>query len=87
MIGWQHIHQHDIMLKQYVNKQFQTLPNVKLVNPHSIYPVVTFTVNGLHSQDVANYLGHQKIIVRSGLSCAKLAHYIIDEPAVVRASF
>jgi cysteine desulfurase/selenocysteine lyase len=41
----------------------------------------------MHSQDVANYLGHRKIIVRSGLSCAKLAEQIISEPGVVRASF
>jgi cysteine desulfurase/selenocysteine lyase len=44
-------------------------------------------VKGIHSQDLASYLGYKKIIVRSGLSCAKLADNIINEPGVVRASF
>jgi cysteine desulfurase/selenocysteine lyase len=41
----------------------------------------------MHPQDVANYLGHKKIIVRSGLSCAKLIGKIINQSGVVRASF
>jgi cysteine desulfurase/selenocysteine lyase len=36
---------------------------------------------------LASYLGKHKIIVRSGLSCARLAHKIIDTKAAVRASF
>jgi cysteine desulfurase/selenocysteine lyase len=63
------------------------LPNIEMVNSASKYPIVAFNVKGLHSQDVANYLGNQKIIVRAGLSCAKLANNIIDQPGVVRASF
>jgi cysteine desulfurase/selenocysteine lyase len=48
---------------------------------------VAFYVKGIHAQDVASYLGHKKIIVRSGLSCAKLANKIINQPGVIRASF
>ena len=40
----------------------------------------------MFSQDLASYLGNNKIIVRSGLSCAKLADEIINYPHVVRVS-
>jgi cysteine desulfurase/selenocysteine lyase len=75
------------MLKDYINKEFAKIPNLDYINPQGKYPIVAFNIKGIHSQDLANYLGNKKIIVRGGLSCAKLAHHIIKEPAVVRASF
>lgn len=85
--GWKNIHQHELKLRQYINKRFKALKNIEIVNPHTTYPIVAFYVKGIHAQDVASYLGHKKIIVRSGLSCAKLANKIINQPGVIRASF
>ncbi|MDR0675132.1 MAG: aminotransferase class V-fold PLP-dependent enzyme [Mycoplasmataceae bacterium] len=85
--GWKNIHQYELKLKQYANQKLQLLKNVQLINPLAQYPIVAFNVNGMHPQDVANYLGHKKIIVRSGLSCAKLIGKIINQSGVVRASF
>jgi cysteine desulfurase/selenocysteine lyase len=85
--GWINIHQHDISLKKYINQEFSKLKNVELLNYHCEYPIAIFNVKGINAHDVANYLGHKKIIVRSGLSCAKLTTRIINQPSVVRASF
>ena len=63
------------------------LKNIQLINAKSKYPIVAFNVKGMHAHDVANYLGYKKIIVRSGLSCAKLAGQIIHKPSAIRASF
>ncbi len=52
------------------------------------YETSTFIINykGVFPQDLAHYLGTQNIVVRSGLSCAKLMKDIINEVGVVRIS-
>jgi cysteine desulfurase/selenocysteine lyase len=51
----------------------------------SIFP---FTVNGVHSSDVATILGAQNICVRSGKLCAEpYIDSISDSGSIVRASF
>jgi cysteine desulfurase/selenocysteine lyase len=46
-----------------------------------------FNIKGVSAQDTANYLGHHKIIVRSGLSCVRLSHKITNTFEGVRISF
>jgi cysteine desulfurase/selenocysteine lyase len=71
----------------YIRKKFSQLKNVKLLNKYAKYPIALFNLNGVYAQDLSSYLGKNKIIVRSGLSCARLAHKIINTEAAVRASF
>jgi cysteine desulfurase/selenocysteine lyase len=40
----------------------------------------------VNAQDAAAYLSQHHIIVRSGLSCAKLADYLMPVKSAVRAS-
>jgi cysteine desulfurase/selenocysteine lyase len=74
------------MLKKYIDQEFAKIKNLEYVNPEGKYPIVAFNMKDIHAQDLANYLGYKKIIVRGGLSCAKLAHHIVRKQAVVRAS-
>ncbi|MDR0826193.1 MAG: aminotransferase class V-fold PLP-dependent enzyme, partial [Mycoplasmataceae bacterium] len=85
--GWSNIRKREIELKKYINKEFVKLRNVDYFNAFAKYPIAIFNIKGIHSQDFATYLGHNKIIVRSGLSCAKLAKNMINQEGVVRASF
>jgi cysteine desulfurase/selenocysteine lyase len=81
------MHKHELALKQYINQEFAKIKNLEYINPDAIYPIVLFNIKGVSAQDLAGYLGHKKIIVRAGLACAKLSHYITDVDAAVRASF
>ncbi len=85
-IGWDNIHKHELELKQYVNEQFKSIKNLEYYNPEAKYPIIFFNIKGCGSQDLANYLGTKGIIVRSGLSCAKLSHKVTHVSDAVRAS-
>lgn len=86
-LGWNNIKKHEQELNIYIKQQFKSLKNIEFLNPYSKYPIALFNIKGVYAQDVSSYLGKQKIIVRSGLSCARLAHKIIDTRAAIRASF
>ena len=62
------------------------LNNLKIYNFGIDSFVTIFAIDNVFSQDLASYLGNNNIIVRSGLSCAKLADEIINYPHVVRVS-
>lgn len=85
--GWDKIAKIDQSLCSYIKQKLATIENIKIINPTTKLPIIGFTLKGVHSQDLANYLGRNKIIVRSGLSCAKLTPHITQQEHVVRASF
>jgi cysteine desulfurase/selenocysteine lyase len=75
-------------LKKYIDQQFKTIPNIQYFQTNSKHPICAFNIKGINPQDLANYLGKNKIIVRAGMSCVKLQNYITNTPAgAVRASF
>lgn len=73
-------------LKHYLDSKLKSINNLKIYNMGINSFVTIFSIDNVFSQDLANYLGNNKIIVRSGLSCAKLADEIINYPHVVRVS-
>lgn len=73
-------------LKRYLDSKLTSINNLKIYNFGIDSFVTIFSIDNVFSQDLANYLGNNKIIVRSGLSCAKLADEIINYPHVVRVS-
>lgn len=86
-IGYDAIAEHE---KEIFNMLYNGLKDCKHVivyNWDAKSTTLAFNIEGVHSQDVANYLGKRNIIVRSGLSCAKLLDHVICQPSVVRASF
>ncbi|MCF0218072.1 MAG: aminotransferase class V-fold PLP-dependent enzyme [Malacoplasma sp.] len=74
-------------LKKYLDQNLTTVNDVIIFNSNIEAFNTIFAYKGIFSQDLANYLGTKKIIVRSGLSCAKLANEILKTDHVVRASF
>lgn len=74
-------------LKKYVDDEISKLANFKVLNKDIKGFNTIFFHENVFSQDLASYLGFRNIIVRSGLSCAKLAHEVIKKDHVVRASY
>lgn len=86
-LGWDKIEQHERELKDYLDEQLSQIPNLEYYNKKAKLPIVFFNMKGVSSQDFASYLGSHDIIVRAGLSCAKLSYKITKVNGAVRASF
>lgn len=86
-IGYEKIEQHEKEIYELLKKELSSVKDLVVHNWKSESSVLAFNFKGIHSQDLANYLGKKNIIVRSGLSCAKLLNHVLCQPAVVRASF
>lgn len=73
-------------LKKRLEQELKEIKNIKVLNPNIDSFILLFVYDNVFSQDIASYLGNNKIIVRSGLSCAKLANEIIDLEHAIRVS-
>lgn len=85
-IGWDNIQKYEKELKEYFNKKVHVIKNFQYYNADYKLGLVYFNIKGISAQDLANYLGSKKIIVRSGLSCAKAANMSINVNSAVRVS-
>lgn len=85
-IGYEQIEKYEQELSQYAHMKLGQIENLIIYNKDSYSTTIAFNYKGVFCQDLASYLGTKNIIVRSGLSCAKLYCNLIDSKAVVRAS-
>lgn len=88
-VGLQEIFQHEQKLVAQCLEQIETLPGIKILGPAANQRVglVSFTVEGVNSQDLARFLDFRGIAVRAGHHCAMPLHQRFDIPNSVRASF
>ncbi|MGL5630648.1 MAG: aminotransferase class V-fold PLP-dependent enzyme [Mycoplasmoidaceae bacterium] len=73
-------------LKFYLEKEILKLDNYMVHNPKVKSSIIIFTYKNVSGQDFAHYLNNNNIIVRSGLSCAKLIYENIMVNDVIRIS-
>lgn len=73
-------------LKKYLDVNLNSIPGINIYNENMDSFITLFTLDSVFSQDLAAYFGKNKIILRSGLSCAKLSDEIIGQPHAVRVS-
>ncbi|MGL4769178.1 MAG: aminotransferase class V-fold PLP-dependent enzyme [Mycoplasmoidaceae bacterium] len=73
-------------LKFYLEKEILKLDNYTVHNPKVKSSIIIFTYKNVSGQDFAHYLNNNNIIVRSGLSCAKLIYENIMVNDVIRIS-
>ena len=85
-IGYKAIQKHELELAEYAKEQLSKIPEIKIYNLHEHAPNIAFNFAGVSAQDLASYLGSKKMIVRSGLSCAKLLCHILDTNSLIRIS-
>ncbi|AAF30866.1 MAG: cysteine desulfurase [Ureaplasma parvum] len=86
-IGYNKIHEHELKITKYARDQLALIPEIKTYVQDATSSTITFSYNGVFCQDFANYLGSKNIIVRSGLSCAKIINNVIQTECAIRASF
>jgi cysteine desulfurase/selenocysteine lyase len=85
------LQQHEALLCAKLIEGLQTLSRVKILGPIDQLKkhghLVSFTVDGMHSHDVAAYLGSHGICVRAGHHCAQPLAKKLGLDASVRVSF
>ena len=86
-IGMDKIHEHEVKLKKYFLSKVNDIPNLILYNKNIESGIVTFNLDGVFAQDVAIYLNHYHICVRSGNHCTKMLKDEMNIKITVRASF
>ncbi|MBW9212360.1 MULTISPECIES: aminotransferase class V-fold PLP-dependent enzyme [Terrabacteria group] len=85
-IGLDEIEAYEKDIRAYFYEQVKDFDFLEIYNRENAFGPITFNVKGIFSQDVAGYLAHHHIAVRSGNHCAKLLHHIIGTDQSVRAS-
>lgn len=86
-IGIDNIHKYELELKRYAIKKLKKIKNLKIYNQNSASGILVFNIDKIFSQDLAVYLNHYKICVRSGNHCAKILKDEIKATNTCRASF
>ena len=73
-LDWAGAHEHEMALVQRVMDGLQEIEGTWLLGPASLqnrYPVVSFTLEGVHPHDVAQVLDSFGVAVRAGHHCAQ----------------
>lgn len=86
-IGIENIHRYEVELKEYALKRFKDISGLTIYNENIPSGIIVFNVEKIFSQDLALYLNHYKICVRSGNHCAKILKEEIKATNTCRASF
>lgn len=86
-LGINHIHAHELNLKEYAIQKLSKLSNVEIYNSDTNTGIILFNVKGVFSQDVAVYLSKHNVCVRAGNHCAKILSEVISVTNTCRISF
>jgi cysteine desulfurase/selenocysteine lyase len=88
-LDWSAAHAHEMALVQRVMDGLQDIKGTWLLGPASLqgrYPVVSFTLEGVHTHDVAQVLDSYAVAVRAGHHCAQPLHDRFDIAGTTRVS-
>ncbi len=88
-MGPKYILAHEQELVDLVAEGLEGIPGVRIYHQPKGVGVISFSVEGKSSEEVANMLAQKDIAVRAGLHCAPAAHHTLKSPAggLVRLSF
>ncbi|TDU96790.1 cysteine desulfurase/selenocysteine lyase [Metamycoplasma hyosynoviae] len=85
-IGYEEIQSVEKEVANYLYDKLSGLKNIEIKSNHGDI-ITLFNVKNIPSQDIASYLGHKNIYVRSGLFCAQMTTKIDNfENSYVRVS-
>jgi cysteine desulfurase / selenocysteine lyase len=91
-IGMDKIHAYEEELTSYLYEQITTVPDLTLYGPRpnsdgsGRAALATFTVPGIHANDLSTLLDHEGVAIRSGHHCTQPLHRIIQANSTARAS-
>jgi len=88
-IGYPAIQAHDTDLTAYGYQRLAEVPGLKLYGPAppNRGPILAFSIEGIHPQDLANMVDHKGVAVRHGHHCTMPLHGLLGVTATTRASF
>ncbi|HEV8002493.1 MAG TPA: SufS family cysteine desulfurase, partial [Planctomycetaceae bacterium] len=88
-LGMPAIAAHDLDLTVYAHQRLSTIPGLRIFGPEPTQkgPIVSFAIEGLHPQDLANLVDRKGVAVRHGHHCTMPLHSLFGVPATTRASF
>ncbi len=77
--GIEQLRQKETALCELLIRKLSAIPNVTIYRaPHADYvPIVSFNIEGLPSEELAQRLAVQDFCLRAGLHCAPLAHHAL----------
>ncbi|MEM6597002.1 MAG: SufS family cysteine desulfurase [Cyanobacteria bacterium P01_C01_bin.69] len=91
-VGMERIAHYEHLLTAYLYEKISAVPQVKLygpkpdVNGGGRAAIATFTVDGVHAQDLSTFLDQSGIAIRSGHHCTQPLHHILGTDSTARAS-
>lgn len=91
-LGMDRIANYEHQLTAYLYEQITQVPKVKLYGPKpnadgtGRAAIATFTVEGVHAQDLSTFLDQSGIAIRSGHHCTQPLHHLLGISSTARAS-
>jgi len=88
-LGVSAIQAHDADLTAYAHKQLASVAGLRIFGPEPAHkgPIVSFAIEGIHPQDLANLVDRKGVAVRHGHHCTMPLHSLLGVSATTRASF
>jgi cysteine desulfurase/selenocysteine lyase len=88
-LGVSAIQAHDADLTAYAHKRLATVSGLRIFGPEPAHkgPIVSFAIDGIHPQDLANLVDRKGVAVRHGHHCTMPLHSLLGVSATTRASF
>jgi cysteine desulfurase/selenocysteine lyase len=88
-IGMESVRAHELLLTRHAHALLANVPGLRILGPDPEHKggIVTFTLEGLHPDDISKALDIQGIAVRAGHHCAMPLHERLGISASTRASF
>ncbi|MGL5082156.1 MAG: SufS family cysteine desulfurase [Microcoleaceae cyanobacterium] len=92
-IGMEQIHTYEQELTAYLFEKLKEIPELIIYGPRpnaqgeGRAALVTFTVEGIHANDLATMLNDSGVAIRSGNHCTQPLHRYLGVNATARASF
>ena len=85
-IGIQHIVKYEHELKNYFVRELKKIPGIIIYNEDVVGNIIAFNIKDIFSQDLAIYLDHHHICVRSGNHCSKMLNQVFHVDNTCRIS-
>jgi cysteine desulfurase/selenocysteine lyase len=88
-LGYAAIQAHDADLTAYGYQRLAEVPGLTLHGPRppARGPILSFSIEGIHPQDLANLVDRRGVAVRHGHHCTMPLHSVLGVTATTRASF
>ena len=85
-IGISKIHEHEVILRKYLIKELEDIPNITVYNKESESGIVIFNIDKIFAEDASKYLNYYHICIRAGNHCSKMVKDEIDVKNTCRIS-